>query len=169
MERNELDEELTEAILRDFQLQYGALFQKYNPNTGRYTNYPRGNYKSTSVNKSKPAGTSVSQKTQRGKTIVNNYDREYLSAVKRGDMEESQRMVDEVAKTAGYSVKAYHQTSSDFTVFNTDNPVAGRYDSETPSGIFFKTNDHDVGLGGKKQMAVFLNVGKFSVCINISL
>ncbi len=123
--------------------------------------YVQNVYQSNSVNQMVP------QSQKNVKHSVS--DQDYLSAVKRGDMEESQRMVDEVAKTAGYSVKAYHQTSSDFTVFNTDNPVAGRYDSETPSGIFFKTNDHDIGLGGKKQMAVFLNVGKFSVCINISM
>lgn len=52
----------------------------------------------------------------------------------------------------------YHQTGGDFTVFNTDNPVAGANDSETPNGIFFKENDHDIGLEGKKQMAVYLSV-----------
>lgn len=86
-------------------------------------------------------------------------DSDYLSAVERGDMETAQRMVDEAAKAAGYTVKAYHQTARDFTVFNTDNPKAGLNDSETPNGIFFKTNDHDIGLEGKKQMAGYLNVG----------
>lgn len=42
----------------------------------------------------------------------------------------------------------YHQTGSRFTVFNTDNPSAGLNDSETPNGIFFKQNDHDIGVGG---------------------
>lgn len=46
-------------------------------------------------------------------------DREYLSAVKSGDMETVQRLVDEAAKEAGYTVKAYHGTrNSDFTIFN---------------------------------------------------
>ena len=40
-------------------------------------------------------------------------DRDYLSAVKRGDMETAQRMVDEAAKKAGYnSPKLYHGTSA---------------------------------------------------------
>lgn len=54
----------------------------------------------------------------------------------------------------------YHQTAADFTVFKTDNPQAGKNDSETPNGIFFKDNDHDIGLTGKKQMTVYLNMKK---------
>lgn len=73
---------------------------------------------------------------------------------------ELQRMVEEAAREAGYTVKAYHQTGADFTVFSTDNPVAGANDSETPNGIFFKMNDHDIGLEGKKQMGVYLKTGK---------
>ena len=54
----------------------------------------------------------------------------------------------------------YHQTAAQFTVFNTNNPVAGKNDSETPNGIFFKDNDHDIGIGGDKQMAVYLSIKK---------
>lgn len=46
-------------------------------------------------------------------------DQSYLDAVDRGDMETAQRMVDEAAKRAGYSVKAYHGTYNfGRTVFN---------------------------------------------------
>jgi chemotaxis response regulator CheB len=38
-------------------------------------------------------------------------DTAYLSAVESGDMETAQKMVDEAAKKAGYTVKAYHGTS----------------------------------------------------------
>ena len=51
----------------------------------------------------------------------------------------------------------YHQTSKDFTVFNTNSERAGKNDSETPTGMFFKTNDNDIGVEGSKQMAVYLN------------
>ena len=51
-------------------------------------------------------------------------DAAYLAAVEAGDMETAQRMVDEAAKRAGYTVKAWHQTANDFTVFNTNNPGA---------------------------------------------
>ncbi len=49
----------------------------------------------------------------------------------------------------------YHQTGADFSVFSTNHPAAGAHDSETPNGIFLKDNDHDIGLDGKKQMAVY--------------
>ena len=87
-------------------------------------------------------------------------DKKYLAAVDSDDMETAQKMVDEAAKAAGYTVRAWHQTARDFTVFNTNNPVAALNDSETPNGIFFKTNDHDIGLEGKKQMPMFLNLGR---------
>lgn len=46
-------------------------------------------------------------------------DAAYMEAVNRGDTESAQRMVDEVAKKAGYAVKAYHGTSSfGFTKFD---------------------------------------------------
>lgn len=76
-------------------------------------------------------------------------------------METAQRMVDETARDSGFDpVERFHQTSKRFTVFNTDNPVAGLNDSETPNGIFFKTNNHDIGIGGDIQMSCYLNIGK---------
>lgn len=45
-------------------------------------------------------------------------DRDYLSAVERGDMDTAQKMVDKAAKKAGYDIKAYHGTKADFTVFD---------------------------------------------------
>lgn len=97
-------------------------------------------------------------------------DEDYLAAVKRGDMETAQRMVMQAANRAGYlPVERYHQTArgNNFTRFRTDNPVAGLYDSETPNGIFLKTNDHFVPLGldddarRYKQMPLFIQRGNF--------
>lgn len=51
----------------------------------------------------------------------------------------------------------YHQTSKDFTVFNTNNERAGKHDSDTPTGIFLKPTSEDIGIDGKKQIAVYLN------------
>ena len=84
-------------------------------------------------------------------------DTNYMDAVKRGDMETAQQMVTEAARENGYTpVKRYHQTSGGFTRFSTDNPKAALHDSETPNGIFFKDNDHDIGLEGKVQMQAYL-------------
>lgn len=52
----------------------------------------------------------------------------------------------------------YHQTGADFTVFNTDNQKAGKYDSEMPTGIFLKSTENDIGLSGKKQMKVYADL-----------
>ena len=46
-------------------------------------------------------------------------DAAYMAAVESGDMETAQRMVDEAARGAGYTVKAYHGSRhSGFTVFD---------------------------------------------------
>lgn len=78
-----------------------------------------------------------------------------------GKLRVAKQMVQQAAKMNGYAIKAYHQTSVVFTEFSTANPVAGKNDSETPNGngIFFKTNDHDIGLGGGIQMEVYVLIG----------
>ncbi len=47
-------------------------------------------------------------------------DTDYMDAVNRGDMETAQKMVDEAAKKAGYTVKGYHGTGEDFNIFSED-------------------------------------------------
>ena len=84
-------------------------------------------------------------------------DPEYLRAVENNDEETMARMVDEAARAAGYTQRVYHQTGAEFTEFNTENEGAGKYDSETPTDMFFKPTDADNGLKGKKQMPVYLN------------
>ena len=86
----------------------------------------------------------------------NKNDRHYTDYIRSGNISAAKQMVRQAAKAAGYATNAFHQTGAVFTEFSTDNPVAGKNDSETPNGIFFKTNDHDIGLGGGIQMAVYL-------------
>ena len=52
----------------------------------------------------------------------------------------------------------YHQTGADFTVFNSNKEVAGKYDSELPTGYFLKTDSRDISVGGNKQMKVYANI-----------
>lgn len=76
-------------------------------------------------------------------------DAEYMKAVESGDVKKQQEMVNEAAEKAGFTaVDRFHQTGTRFTKFNTNNPVAGANDSDTPNGIFLKDNDHDIGVGG---------------------
>lgn len=55
-------------------------------------------------------------------------DTEYLNAVEAGDTEEAQRMVDEAAREAGYTIRAYHGTGRADrvgTVFRADRATSG--------------------------------------------
>lgn len=52
----------------------------------------------------------------------------------------------------------YHQTENDFTVFDTHREGAGTRDNGTPFGIFLKSSDRDIGLKGKKQMALYARI-----------
>lgn len=60
--------------------------------------------------------------SNQGESVNHSYsdiDTEYMDAVERGDMDTAQKMVDDAAKDAGYSVKAYHGTPSfGFTKFD---------------------------------------------------
>lgn len=91
-------------------------------------------------------------------------DADYMTAVENGDMETAQRMVDEVAKSAGYTVKAYHGTSyGGFTVFDTYGGKFGLFGK----GSYF-TEDKNVadsyqqkGKGNNKQTySVYLSPQK---------
>ena len=82
-------------------------------------------------------------------------DREYSEAIKNGDTQALQQMVDNKAMASGYTERLYHQTGADFTEFNTDNQKAGKYDWELPTGMFLKPSDNDIGLKGKKQMDLY--------------
>ena len=68
-----------------------------------------------------PTNNNVSQK---GKIVKQDFsistveDDAYLDAVKRGDTETAQKMVDEAAKAAGYGYHLYHGTNADFTKFD---------------------------------------------------
>ena len=68
-------------------------------------------------------------------------DATYLAAVERGDTETIQRMVDEAAQKAGYTVKGLHATNADFTIFDigkaSDINFHGR-------GIYFTNSQKDL-------------------------
>ncbi len=89
-------------------------------------------------------------------------DQRYKEAVDRDDMETAQKLVDEIAKKHGYSIKAYHGTPvKGITVFDekkigstTDEGLFGR-------GFYFSTNkataDGYAGENGE-TMPVFLKI-----------
>lgn len=94
-------------------------------------------------------------------SIGRSKDAAYMDAVNRGDMAEAQRMVDEAAKAAGYKRKAFHETKQGNTihVFNMELATNASGDYKTPYGIFTKSHNRSVGLGGK-QMALYVKAKK---------
>ena len=64
-------------------------------------------------------------------------DSDYMNAVNKGDTETAQKMVDEAAKTAGYTVSAYHGTGADFNIFTEEN-IGKR--NVWGKGFYFGTN-----------------------------
>lgn len=60
--------------------------------------------------------------------------------------------------SSGRLLVLYHQTDGDFTIFDTRHPGAGSRDSDTPFGIFLKQTAGDIGLAGKKQIALYANI-----------
>ena len=65
-------------------------------------------------------------------------DQDYMDAVNIGDMETARRMVDEAAKAAGFTIKGYHGTSSDFNVFDPSRSGEDwQGDSRLGPGLYF--------------------------------
>ena len=75
--------------------------------------------------------------------------------VNRKDLDYSPRNPSRIVNADGTPKIVYHQTSSDFTIFDTRHEGAGTRDSDTPFGIFLKSSDKDIGLKGGKQMALY--------------
>lgn len=78
-----------------------------------------------------------------------------------GDWQNSPETASKVVNDDGTPRFMYHQTGARFTVFNTDNEVAGKFDSNTPVGMFFKSTEKDIGVSGNKQMNICLNNKRF--------
>lgn len=77
------------------------------------------------------------------------------------ELSEGQReyFKDSKAKDAmGRLLVLYHQTENEFTVFDPRRGGAGSSDSATPFGIFMKSSAADIGLRGKRQMALYANI-----------
>ena len=72
-------------------------------------------------------------------------DREYMATVDRGDMETAQKMVDEAAKAAGYTVEGYHGTGNGkFNSFKYGN-----------SGIYMTSDEEVAKTYGDKVMRLY--------------
>lgn len=78
------------------------------------------------------SNTRVSEYNENVKQKFSFDDEDYMLAVRAGDMDAAQEMVDEAAQKTGYTVKAYHGTNARFNVFRSEK---GRY-------FFSKSEDY---------------------------
>lgn len=67
-------------------------------------------------------------------------DQDYMAAVEAGDMDTAQRMVDDMAEAAGYTIRGYHGTTHDFTVFDRSK---GNAEGNWGKGFYFTNNEDD--------------------------
>lgn len=58
----------------------------------------------------------------------------------------------------GRLMPLYHQTSEEFTVFDTRHKGAGTGDNETPFGVFLKSSSNDIGVNGSRQMELYADI-----------
>lgn len=75
-----------------------------------------------------------------------------------GDWQNKPETASKVVNADGTPKLVYHQTGNDFTIFDVRKNGAGTRDNETPFGIFLKSSSRDIGLNGKKQMALYVNI-----------
>ena len=84
-------------------------------------------------------------------------DAEYMSAVERGDTETAQRMFDEAAENAGYTIEAYHGTpNTEFTVF--DKERVGKGNDQYGAGFYFASNKEAASHYGSQVINSVLNI-----------
>ncbi len=116
-------------------------------------------YQLQNIEKWQPAVTGSVNKTLSRISQTANIDTvsDLFAVVKQYDKKFNPKSASKVVGKSGEPLVVYHQTKADFTIFNTNNERAGLYDSDTPTGMFFKTTDKNIGLAGNKQMAVYLN------------
>jgi hypothetical protein len=66
--------------------------------------------------------------------------------------------VSKIVDENGEPKALWHQTGADIEIFEPRRQGAGQFDNETPFGIFLKPHGQDIGLAGKKQMALFADI-----------
>ncbi len=96
-------------------------------------------------------------------------DQNYKDAVKRGDMETAQRMVDEAAEKAfanskvrasdGKLLPVYHGTKADFNVFDTS-ISGGKNGTQEVFGIYLSDEQAITNQYGDRQISAYLNMEK---------
>lgn len=109
--------------------------------------------KSASNNNISQISETVKENSNKFSISENDSDGNKLTKQQREYFKDS-KVVDE----NGNLLVVYHQTDSDFTVFDTHHEGAGSYDYETPYGVFLKPMNNNIGVKGSKQMKLYANI-----------
>ena len=112
-------------------------------------------YESSPENRVPQQATEVKENVRyssRNQTESDNFKRWF------GDWQNDPQNASKVVNRDGTPMVLYHQTASDFTIFDPKYPGAGTRDNETPFGIFMKSSDKNIGLNGDKQMALYARI-----------
>ena len=88
------------------------------------------------------------KRAEENRSAKGSRDAEYLAAVERGDMETAQRLVEEAAREAGYTVEAYHGTSRGDRVGNVFLP-----ERATSGPMAFFTDNREIAKNYAKDKA----------------
>nr|DAR27913.1 MAG TPA: chromosome segregation protein [Caudoviricetes sp.] len=94
------------------------IFENVNPADGRFLKYVPDGFLNEAQKDAKAQALRQQEQEYAGYGTKFS-DRDYLSAVESGDIETAQKMVEEAAKAAGYTINAYHGTTEQFNVFET--------------------------------------------------
>ena len=111
----------------------------------------------TIIRENNDLSTQNAKKVGKTSTSRKSIDVEYINAINNGDTAVAQRMVDQAADEAGYDKKRFHETKEEniIHVFNLDLNTNASADYGTPFGVFTKSHNRSVGLGGK-QMSLYV-------------
>lgn len=101
---------------------------------------------------------STTPDTQNQARVTKEQDSAYMEAVKNGDTETAQRMVEEAAKKAGYAVKAYHGTDSDFNVYSYETIGQATGVGILGEGFYFTDKKGLAKVYGKNIKASYLSL-----------
>ena len=82
-------------------------------------------------------------------SLVKEFDKNFIVAPE---------VSEEMLNADGTPRVLYHQTEADIEEFDTRHKGAGTNDEETPFGIFMKPTSQDIGMKGKKQMALYARI-----------
>lgn len=99
--------------------------------------------------------------TKEPEQFIENAREVYINAVNSGDMETARKVIDQIAKAAGYTVRGTHRTNENFTVFERSKQT--KKNGATLGDGFYvaagEGTEYDNATYGKNRMLVYINPG----------